>query len=136
MRRCSLKLRLGFGIAAMLAVTVVMLSLSAHLEFQESLFDLLDRSLDSQAKLIEATISSTKTSSDLQEEIQSFLGQGSGYKSPVYRIWLEGHAKDFGLTSHELWPLNWSWPAEQAPPLGQSTHYLRTHYLRNIFSIS
>ena len=131
MRRCSLKLRLGLGMAAMLAVTVVMLSLSAYLEFQESLFDLLDRSLGSQAKAIEATISSAKTSSDLNEEIQSLLGQVSGSKGPVYRIWIEGQAKDFDLSSHEVWPLNWSWLAEKAPPPGQSKFFNVLNIQRN-----
>lgn len=123
MWRPSLKLRLGLGIAAMLAVAVVMLDLSAYLKFQDSLFNLLDRSLDSQAKVIESIISSPKTSHDLHQEIQSLLGQTSGSKGPVYRIWLEDQAKDLDLRSHEVWPLNWSWQVEQAPAPGQKKFF-------------
>ena len=118
MRGESLKLRLGLGMGVMLVFTVVALTISASLEFRETMFDLVDQSLLAQVAAVETTMMTTETSETAAPEIQLLFGEGAGKKNPVYRVWLEGAQDNFEISSHDNWPLDWSAGMFKAPATG------------------
>jgi len=98
----------------MLVMTVMVVTIFAILEFRETMFDILDQSLQSQVAAVEATMLTTETPITAVSEIRSLFGDREGKKNPVYRVWLEGKRDSFDISSHEQWPLDWS--AEETEP--------------------
>ena len=98
MTSLSLKWRISLWISAVLMVVIVIISVVAYIEFEESHLRSIDRTLMAMANGI---VSSLDTSSDKEkwaEEVSKVTGSSDENPSTLYRIWLDGSSADL-LTS-------------------------------------
>ncbi len=94
MTSLSLKWRISLWISAVLMAVIVIISVVAYIEFEESHLRSIDRTLKAMANGI---VSSLDTSSDKEkwaEEVSEVTGRSDKNPSTLYRIWLDGSSAD------------------------------------------
>jgi hypothetical protein len=98
---------------------ITVLSITAYVQFRETLKTGIDSALLSQAKAVTVSMAADDSLLEARNEIQAFLGPVNDEKSPVYRVWFEGEQDDYvagGL--QESWPLDWDIRSTEAPAVG------------------
>lgn len=120
MHSLSLKRRLGISLAVLVVIIISVLSVTAYIQFRETLREGMESVLLSQAEAVEVSMAADDSLMEARKEIQAFFGPIDNSESPVYRVWFEGHEEDYvASSSQEEWPLNWTALLNEAPAPGE-----------------
>jgi len=119
MQPLSLKWRLGICVAVLVIAIITVLSITAYVQFRETLKAGVDSALLWQAEAVTVSMAVDDSLLEARKEIQAFFGPINDAKSPVYRVWFEGEQKDYAAScSQESWPLDWKVQSAEAPAIG------------------
>lgn len=106
--------------AIMVVAIIAVLSVTAYVQFRETLKKGMDNSLLSQADAVTASMTSDDSLLEARREIQAFFGPINDSQSPVYRVWFEDEQEDYVAScSQENWPLDWNPHSAEAPAIGK-----------------
>jgi signal transduction histidine kinase len=120
MNSLSLKWRLGISVTIMVITIIAVLSVTAFVQFSETLKKGIDNALLSQADAVIASMTSDDSLMEARREIQAFFGPINDSRSPVYRVWFNGEQEDYVASfTQENWPLDWSPHSKEAPAQGK-----------------
>lgn len=105
--------------AILVVAVITVLSITAYVEFRQTLRNNTDNSLLSQTEAVIASMASDDSLLETSKEIQAFFGPTDNSKSPVYRVWFEGELENYIASySQEKWPLDWVVQPQEAPEVG------------------
>lgn len=128
MRPSSLKRRLLISLGILVIVIITVLSVTAYIQFRETLRRGIDTTLLSQAKAVAVSIAADDSLLEARKEIQAFLGSTSDSEHTIYRVWFEGEQEDYVAScTQEDWPLDWTPQSVAAPPMGEHTFFEAWH---------
>jgi two-component system OmpR family sensor kinase len=119
MQPLSLKWRLGICVAILVVAIIAVLSVTAYVQFRETLKAGVDSALLSQAEAVTVSMAADDSLLEARKEIQAFFGPINDTKSPIYRVWFEGEQDDYVASGlKESWPLDWDIQSAEAPAIG------------------
>jgi len=119
MQPFSLKWRLGICVAILVVAIIAVLSVTAYVQFRETLKTGVDSALLSQAEAVTVSMAADDSLLEARKEIQAFFGPINDTKSPVYRVWFEDEQDDYVASGlQENWPLDWDIQSTEAPAIG------------------
>ncbi len=98
MTSLSLKWRISLWISAVLMAVIVIISVVAYIEFEESHLRSNDRTLKAMANGIVSSLDTSSNKEKWAEEVSKVTGSSDENPSTLYRIWLDGSSVDL-LTS-------------------------------------
>lgn len=106
--------------AILVVAIIAVLSVTAYVQFRETLKKGVDSALLSQAEAVTVSMAADDSLLEARREIQAFLGPVNDSKSPVYRVWFEGEQENYvDSYSQENWPLDWDLQSTEAPAIGK-----------------
>jgi two-component system heavy metal sensor histidine kinase CusS len=146
-RPLSIRLRLSLLVSGLTLTIIVALSVSAYIEFRESLLGNIDTTLRAMSEGMRATLDGEQTPEDRKAELHAIAGYGQSGHHGQYRIWTDGTETDFfasGSPEDPLEPQLLHPPADKRPDVGDLSlfdvpvnmesgrrHILRTLWMRH-----
>lgn len=103
----------------MVVAIIAVLSVTAYVQFHETLKAGVDSTLLSQAEAVTVSMAADDSLLEARKEIQAFFGPINDTKSPVYRVWFESEQEDYVASDLQgNWPLDWDIRSTEAPAIG------------------
>jgi signal transduction histidine kinase len=110
---------MGICVAILVVAIITVLSITAYVQFRETLKTGVDSALLSQAEAVTVSMAADDSLLEARKEIQAFFGPINDEKNPVYRVWFEDEQEDYvASSSQESWPLDWNLQSTEAPTIG------------------
>jgi len=107
-------------VAIMVVAIIAVLSITAYVQFHETLKTGMDSTLLSQAEAVTVSMATDDSLLEARKEIQAFFGPINDSQSLVYRVWFEDEQEDYvASSSQENWPLDWNPQSAEAPAIGK-----------------
>lgn len=123
MKPMSIRLRLSLITTIFTLVIIAVLSVSAYIEFEESLLGNIDVTLTAMAEGMRASLDGQSSREDQQAELEAIAGYDESREPTRYRVWLDGNDEALFLGSLPNDPLRdrlFQPPAGNQPRTGKS----------------
>jgi len=106
-------------VAILVVAIITVLSVTAYVQFRETLKAGVDSTLLSQAEAVTVSMAADDSLLEARREVQAFFGPIDDTKSPIYRVWFENEQDDYVAScSQKNWPLDWDIQSTEAPTIG------------------
>jgi signal transduction histidine kinase len=120
----SIRLRLSLMVLVFTLTITSVLSISAYIEFEESLLGNIDDTLTAMAEGIQAELYRQDNREHREAALRAITGYGTSERSSQYRIWLDGSERDIFASDSSGGPLPPALlhlPAEEQPDVNDFT---------------
>lgn len=145
MKPLSIRLRLSLMVSGLTLAIIIVLSVSAYIEFKESLLGNIDATLRAMAEGMCATLDGEETSEGRKAELRAIAGYGRSERHGRYRIWTDDAENDLFASESPGEPLEPQLlhpPADKRPEVGDMSLFDvpvdvesgRTHMLRMLWT--
>ena len=126
MKPLSIKLRLSLLVSLLTFAIILVVSIVAYVEVQESLLRNVDEILRAMGEGITATLDEHENPEFREAEFRSIIGDGNSRGSAWSRIWMDGSERDLlasGLSDNVDRALFLDPPLEEQPDIGESSFF-------------
>jgi two-component system, OmpR family, heavy metal sensor histidine kinase CusS len=126
MKPVSIRLRLSLLVSLLTLTIILVVSVVAYVELEESLLGNVDEILRAMGEGIVATLDEHEDADSREAEFQSIIGNGHSGDSAWCQIWMDGNEKDLfssGLSNHPRRELLLERLPEEQPDVGETSFF-------------